>query len=60
MFDQLSIDLKIEDEFIVNRIKFVKQLTIQRKLKVHFELINQKNNLANKTLESKELKTKNR
>ena len=59
MFDQLSTDLKIEDEFIVNRIKFIKQLTIQRKLKVQFELIKQKDNLANKTLEAKELKTKN-
>jgi len=59
MFDQLSTDLKIEDEFIVNRIKFIKQLTIQRKLKMQFELIKQKDNLANKTIEAKELKTKN-
>lgn len=59
MFDQLSTDLKIEDEFIVNRIKFIRQLTIQRKLKMQFELIKQKDNLANKTLEAKELKTKN-
>jgi len=59
MFDQLSTDLKIEDEFIVNRIKFIKQLTIQKKLKMQFELIKQKDNLANKTIEAKELKTKN-
>ena len=59
MFDQLSTDLKIEDEFIANRIKFIKQLTTQRKLKIQFELIKQKDNLANKTLEAKELKTKN-
>ena len=59
MFDQLNIDLKIEDEFIVNRIKFIKQLTSQRKLKVQFELIKQKDNLAKKILEAKELKTKN-
>ena len=59
MFDQLSTDLKIEDEFIVNRIKFIRQLTIQRKLKMQFELIEQKDNLANKTLEAKEIKTKN-
>ena len=59
MFDQLSQDLKIEDKFIVNRIKFIKQLTMQRKLKIQFELIDQKDNLANKILEAKELKTKN-
>jgi len=59
MFDQLSADLKIEDTFIVNRIKFIKQLTVQRKLKIQFELIKQKDNLANKILEAKELKTKN-
>ena len=59
MFDQLSTDLKIEDEFIVNRIKFIKQLTIQRKLKMQFDLIKQEENLANKILEAKELKTKN-
>ncbi len=59
MFDQLGTDLKIEDEFIVNRIKFIKQLTIQRKLKIQFDLIKQDENLANKILEAKELKTKN-
>jgi len=59
MFDQLTIDFKIEDEFIQNRIKFIKQLTIQRKLKIEFELIQQKDNLANKILYAKEIKTKN-
>ena len=59
MYNQLNADLKIEDEFIVNRIKFIKQLTIQRKLKIQFELIKQKDNLAKKILEAKELKTKN-
>ena len=59
MFDQLNTDLKIEDEFIVNRIKFIKQLTIQRKLKIKFELIQQKDNLANKILKAKGIKTKN-
>jgi hypothetical protein len=59
MFDQLSTDLKIEDEFIVDRIKFIKQLTMQRKLKIQFDLIKQDENLANKILEAKELKTKN-
>lgn len=59
MFDQLSVDLKIEDEFIANRIKYIKQLTIQRKLKIQFEWIKQKDNLAKKILKAKELKTKN-
>ena len=59
MFDQLSKDLKIEDEFIVNRIKFIKQLTVQRNLKMQFDLIKQDENMANKILEAKELKTKN-
>ena len=59
MFDQLSTDLEIKDEFIVNRIKFIKQLITQRKLKIQWDLIKQEENLANKTLEAKELKTKN-
>jgi len=59
MFEQLSTNLKIEDKFIVNRIKFIKQLTIQRKLKIQFDLIKQDENLANKILEAKEIKTKN-
>ena len=59
MFNQMSLDLKIEDGFIINRIKFIKQLTVQRKLKIQFELISQKDNLANKVLKAKELKTKN-
>ena len=60
MFDQLNTDLEIEDEFIVNRIKFIKQLTIQRKLKIKFELIQEKDNLANKILKTKEIKTKSK
>ncbi|MGY5147395.1 MAG: hypothetical protein ACW9W4_05305 [Candidatus Nitrosopumilus sp. bin_7KS] len=59
MFDQIVKDLKIEDEFIANRIKFIKQLIRQKKLKIKFELIQQKDNLANKILKAKELKTKN-
>ncbi len=59
MFDQLSTDLEIDDKFIANRIKFINQLTKQKKLKIQFELIKQKDNLANKKLEAKELKTKN-
>ena len=59
MFEQLTTNLKIKDEFIQNRIKFINQLIVQRKLKIKFELILQKDNLANKTLDVKEIKTKN-
>ena len=59
MFEQLTANLKIKDEFIQNRIKFINQLIAQRKLKIEFELILQKNNLANKILVAKEIKTKN-
>ncbi|NNM36272.1 MAG: hypothetical protein HKO48_04075 [Nitrosopumilus sp.] len=59
MFDQLTSNLKIDDEFIKNRIKFISQLITQRKLKVDYELILQTNNPAKKILDAKELKTKN-
>jgi len=59
MFEQLTTNLKIKDEFIQNRIKFINQLIVQRKLKIEFELILQKDNLANKILNTKEIKTKN-
>ena len=59
MFEQLSTGLKLKDEFIANRIKFIKQLTMQRKLKIQFEMIEQKDNMANKILKTKEIETKN-
>ena len=59
MFEQLSTGLKLKDEFIANRIKFMKQLTMQRKLKIQFEMIEQKDNMANKILKTKEIETKN-
>ena len=59
MFEQLTANLKIKDEFIQNRIKFINQLIAQRKLKIEFELISQKDNLANKIIVAKEIKTKN-
>ena len=59
MFEQLTTNLKIKDEFIQNRIKFINQLIVQRKLKIEYELILQNDNLANKTLNAKEIKTKN-
>jgi hypothetical protein len=59
MFEQLTTDKIIKDEFIEKRIKFINQLIIQRKLNVEFEFIQQENNLAKKTLDAKEIKTKN-
>ena len=59
LFEQLTTNLKIKDEFIQNRIKFINQLIVQRKLKIEFELILQKDNLANKIIVAKEIKTKN-
>ncbi len=59
MFEQLTANLKIKDEFIQNQIKFINQLIVQRKLKIKFELIVQKDNLLNKTFDAKEIKTKN-
>ena len=59
MYEQLTTKKIIKDEFIENRIKFIKQLIIQRKLNIDFEIIQEKANIAKKTLEAKELKTKN-
>ena len=59
MFEQFTTDKIIKDEFIEKRIKFINQLITQRKLNVEFEYIQQENNLAKKTLDAKEIKTKN-
>jgi len=59
MFEQLTTNEIIKDEFIASRVKFIKQLIVQRKLKVDFEIIQQETNIAKKTLDAKELKTKN-
>ena len=53
MFEQLNEDLKTRDKFIANRIKFIEQLTMQRRLKIQFEMIEQKDNMANKILKTK-------
>lgn len=49
MFDQLNGNEKANDEFIQNRIKFINQLIVQRKLKVQYEL-NQDTNPTKKYL----------
>jgi hypothetical protein len=46
MFDQFTTDLKIEDSFIQKRLRFIKQLINQRKLKIEFEVISQDKNIA--------------
>ena len=59
MFEELTSNEEIKDEFCKNKIKFINQLISQRKLKIEFELIQQENNLSKITLDAKELKTKN-
>ena len=59
MYEQLTKNTKIEDEFIMNRCKFIKQLMLQRELKIEFELIKTDQNISKKLLKAKELKTKN-
>ena len=50
MYGQLKMKTITQDEFIKNRIGFLQSFTKQRKLKMEFEIINSKNNLANKLL----------
>lgn len=38
MYEHLTRDSKIEDEFIIKKIGFIKQLIMQRELKVEFEI----------------------
>jgi len=59
MFDQLTSNEEIKDEFCKNKVKFTKQLISQRKLEIEFEFIQQENNLSKKILDAKDLKTKN-
>ncbi|KEQ57068.1 hypothetical protein AAA799E16_00621 [Marine Group I thaumarchaeote SCGC AAA799-E16] len=39
MFEHFKFNKEINDEFIKNRMRFIKQLISQRKLKMEFELI---------------------
>ena len=50
IYEQLKIKIITQDEFIKNRIGFIQSFTKQKKLKVEFEIINSKNNLAEKLL----------
>ena len=50
MYEQLKMKIITQDEFIKNKIGFIQSFIKQRKLKVKFEIINSKNNLAKKLL----------
>ena len=51
MEQQLKTGNQIQDEFIENKIKFIKSFIKQRNLKVKFEKMQLENNLATKGLE---------
>ncbi len=59
MYDHLTSNVKIEDEFVEKRTQFIRQIIEQRKLKVEFKIIDLDKNLARKSITAKELKTKN-
>ena len=46
MFDQFTTDSATEDPFIQKRLRFIRQLIDQRRLKVEFETISQGDNIA--------------
>jgi len=48
MYEQLKTNTIIEDEFIKNKIRFINSFIKQRKLKVEYQKIDSKNNIAKK------------
>ena len=50
MYEHLKSNKKINDEFIEKRTHFINQLILQRKLKINFELIQDKENIATKII----------
>jgi len=46
MFEQFTAESKTEDPFIQKRLRFIRQLIDQRKLKIEFEIITQDENIA--------------
>jgi hypothetical protein len=50
MYDHLANKSKINDDFIEARTDFINQLIAQRKLDIHYHLINSKENLATNLL----------
>jgi len=52
MFEHMSKNKKSDDPFIESRTNFIKQIIDQRGLDVRYQLIEPKNNLASKLLNS--------
>jgi hypothetical protein len=50
MYEHLANKSKINDDFIEARTDFINQLIAQRKLDIHYHLINSKENLATNLL----------
>jgi hypothetical protein len=50
MFEHLSLNQKSLDKFVEKRTYFIRQLIVQRKLKIQYELITQDKNLAAKKI----------
>lgn len=50
MFEHMKSNLSSNDRFIENKTFFIKQLIRQRNLKIEFELVESKYNLAKKVL----------
>ena len=48
MYEQLKGDSVIQDEFIKNRTQFINNFIKQRKLKIEFQIIDSKDNIAKK------------
>ena len=48
MYDHFVSQKKIEDEFICKKMKFIKQLIMQRELKTEFQVIKPNENLSMK------------
>jgi len=46
MFEQFTTNSKIEDLFIQKRLRFIRQLIDQRKLKIKFDVITKDENIA--------------
>ncbi|MDH3313633.1 MAG: hypothetical protein OEM28_10875 [Nitrosopumilus sp.] len=49
MYDHFTSHKKIEDEFIMEKMRFIKQLIMERKLKIKFQVINPDENLSMKS-----------
>ena len=50
IYDHFTSNQKIEDQLIQKRVRFIRQLIKQRKLKIEFEIIDKNDNLAGKEI----------